>query len=371
MTGKRLLIAAGGTGGHMFPARAAAEALIARGWQVRLVTDARGARHAAGFPGEGVDIIAASSPFVKNPVRLAGALADLTRGLFQTRAVIARFNPSAVAGFGGYPAFPALLAAQMRLRPLPVLIHEQNAVLGRVNRVFAARAFAVASGFERLDRLAPRARHVATGNPVRAGVLEAGRRDYQPPEKDGDIRLLVLGGSLGARILADVVPEAVSRLPQTLRARLDVVQQTREDDLERARDVYRQAGVRAELSPFFDDMGARYGQAHLVISRAGASSVSEVAAVGRPAVFVPLKIAMDDHQTANAQALVEAGAAQAVSEDAFTPEALSRLLETWLTDGEALAARAASARAAGRRDAHERLADLVESAVEPSLNAAD
>jgi len=256
MTGKRLIMAAGGTGGHIFPARAAAETLIARGWRVRLVTDARGARHTEGFPGEGVSVIRAASPFQSNPRRLPGALADLAAGLRATRAIVKAFEPDVAAGFGGYPAFALLAAA--RISALPFVIHEQNAVLGRVNRLFAGSAHTVASGFDRLDRLPRKARHAVTGNPVRAAVLVARDTPYAPPSDNGEIRLLVLGGSLGARILSETVPAAIARLPAALRARLVVVQQTRDESLDAARSVYETAGVRAELSPFFDDMGARY-----------------------------------------------------------------------------------------------------------------
>ncbi|KAA5805290.1 undecaprenyldiphospho-muramoylpentapeptide beta-N-acetylglucosaminyltransferase [Alkalicaulis satelles] len=362
MSARRLIIAAGGTGGHIFPARAAAETLIARGWQVALITDARGARHTGDFPGEGVSVIRASSPFQSNPLRLPGALADLASGMMATRKLLKAFGADVAAGFGGYPAFPLLAAA--RLSGLPFVIHEQNAVLGRVNRLFAGSAHSVASGFDRLDRLPARARHAVTGNPVRAHVLSARAAPYAAPARDGEIRLLVLGGSLGARILSETVPEAVALLPEALRQRLSVVQQTRQDSLERARAVYDAAGVKAELSPFFDDMGARYGQAHLVISRAGASSVSELAAIGRPAILVPLAIAMDDHQSANAQGLAHAGGAEVMAERDVTAQSLSQRLETLLADGEALAARAAAARAAGRPDAHEALADLIERAAE-------
>jgi UDP-N-acetylglucosamine--N-acetylmuramyl-(pentapeptide) pyrophosphoryl-undecaprenol N-acetylglucosamine transferase len=355
----RILMAAGGTGGHIFPARAAAEALIEQGWQVRLVTDARGAVHARDFPGEGVDEIAAASPFVTHPVRLARALRDISKGMGQTRKIFARFHPDVVAGFGGYPAFPAMASA--RLSGIPFVIHEQNAVLGRVNRLFAGRAFAVASGFDRLDRLNPKANHAVTGNPVRAAVL-GNARPYAAPQAGGPVRLLVIGGSLGARILSEAVPRAVAMLPEALRSRVEVVQQTRPESLDLARGVYEEAGVRAVCEPFFEDMGALYADAHLVIARAGASTVSEVAAMGRPAVFIPLAIAMDDHQRANAEGLVRAGAAEMMLETEFGAEALSRRLETLLADGAGLAARAEAARRAGKPDAHARLAALIQSA---------
>ncbi|WP_421859730.1 undecaprenyldiphospho-muramoylpentapeptide beta-N-acetylglucosaminyltransferase [Oceanicaulis sp.] len=363
MIQKRVLIAAGGTGGHMFPARAAADALIARGWSVKLVTDARGAKHARDFPGDGVTEIEASSPFSKNPVKMAQSALKLTTGVFQARRILAEYQPHVVAGFGGYPAFPALTAAWMN--SVPRVIHEQNAVLGRVNRLFAGSVVSVASGFTRLDKMPDSAVHAVTGNPVRAQVLQAREVEYQPPQPGGEIRLLVLGGSLGARILSETVPRAIAALPEDLRLRLKVVQQTREESLDSAREIYADAGVQAELSPFFRDMGRLYAETHLVISRSGASSVSEISAIGRPALFVPLAIAMDDHQTANAQGLVKVGAADMMTEAEFTVDHLRARLETLLSDGEALDARARLARTEGRPDAHERLADLIVQAAEP------
>ncbi len=353
---KRALFAAGGTGGHIFPARAAADELVRRGWQVRLVTDARGLKHASDFPGEPPVVIDAASPFQKNPLRAIKALVSLAKGYSTTRALMAQFQPDVVAGFGGYPAFPALAAA--RLSGVPHTIHEQNAVLGRVNRLFAGSAYAVASGFDRLDRLKPGARHEVTGNPLRDAVLAA-VSDYTAPQPDGDIHILVIGGSLGARLLSLTVPEALAQLPDALRRRLRVVQQTRAETLEEARAIYDRAGIEADLQPFFTDMGKLYANAHLVISRAGASSVSEIAAHGRPAIFVPLGIAMDDHQSANALSLVDAGAAESIGESDFAAQSLSARLETALSDGEALSRRAAAARAAGRADAHTRLAELI------------
>lgn len=367
MTPRRCLIAAGGTGGHMFPARAAAEALIARGWQVRLVTDARGLKHAADFPAVAVDEIHAASPSTKNPLKLAKAAIELTQGFAQTRAIAKRWKPDVVAGFGGYPAFPALAVAQS-LR-IPFAIHEQNAVLGRVNRVFAARAGFVASGFERLDRLPEKARkrHILTGNPLRSPIIAARKAGYPALEADGRINLLVLGGSLGARILSETVPQAVAKLPEMLRSRLDVVQQTREESLPMARETYQAAGVHATCEPFFDDVGALYAASHLVIGRAGASTVSEVAGVGRPAIFCPLGIAADDHQTANVDGLVNALAADRVAEADFTVDALAQLLETRLSNPQDLAERAAAARSLGRPDAADALARSVDGLVTGAL----
>jgi len=357
---KRLLIAAGGTGGHMFPARAAAETLGRRGWRVRLVTDARGARHAGGFPAEAVVQINAATPFVKNPVTMARNLTRIAHGIGDARRVLREFRPDAVAGFGGYPAFPVLLNA--RLSGVPFVIHEQNAVLGRVNRAFASHAYAVASGFERLDRLSGSAQRVVSGNPVREAVLEAARMPYEPPAPDGRIRLLVIGGSLGARVLSLTVPQAVAALPETLRRRLEVTQQTRAENLDEARSVYEAAGVKAVCEPFFEDVGDQYARAHLVISRAGASTIAELSAIGRPALLAPFAAAMDDHQTANAADLVASGAAELIAEADLDAQTLSARLESLLPDGEALRRRAEAARACGRPDAQDVLADLIEQA---------
>lgn len=357
---KRILMAAGGTGGHLFPARATAEVLSKRGWSVRLVTDERGARHAGDFPGEGVYQIAASSPFVKNPIKLIKALLSLRRGIAQTRKIVREFDPDVIAGFGGYPAFPAMVVAGQK--HVPAVIHEQNAVLGRVNRMFAKNAFAVASGFERLDKLSENAKHVVIGNPVREKVLAEGQVDYAPVGSDGRVNLLVVGGSLGARILSETVPAAIAQLPESTRKKLRVVQQTRVENLDEARRVYTQAGVQAECEAFFDNMGKLYANAQLVISRAGASSVAEIAALGRPALFVPLAIAMDDHQTANAEDIVNAGGAISLNEESFTPAVLADLLNSLIDDQDRLRQMASSARSRGRPDAHIQLADLIEDA---------
>lgn len=351
----------------MFPARAAAEALIERGWQIRLVTDARGLKHTEGFPAVSVDVIQAASPSTKNPIKLAQAAFALTAGLGEAQTILKRWKPDVVAGFGGYPAFPALAAA--RLAGIPSAIHEQNAVLGRVNRVFAAKAGFVASGFERLDRLPAKARkrHIVVGNPLRAPILAARAAGYPEISAESRINLLILGGSLGARLLSETVPVAVAKLPESLRSRLDVVQQTREESLPMARETYQSAGVTARCEPFFENVGSLYADAHLVIGRAGASTVSEVAGVGRPAIFCPLGIAADDHQTANVEGLVKALAADVLPEAEFTAERLSELLETRLSNPVDLAERAAAARTLGRPDAADALAKAVDGLVRGAL----
>jgi UDP-N-acetylglucosamine--N-acetylmuramyl-(pentapeptide) pyrophosphoryl-undecaprenol N-acetylglucosamine transferase len=354
-TPKRALIAAGGTGGHMFPARAAAQELVARGWEVRLVTDARGMKHTDGFPAVSVDQIRAASPVTKNPVKLVRAWIELLAGLMSCRKIIKTWKPDVVAGFGGYPAFPALMAAQQK--NLPFAIHEQNAVLGRVNRVFAKGAGFIASGFERLDRAPKTAKRLITGNPVRTEFIAAREKPF--PGETGPIRIFVLGGSLGARILSETVPEAIAELPERLKSRLEVAQQTREESLAMAQDIYQHAGIKADCAPFFGDVAVRLAAAHLVIARAGASSVSEIACVGRPAIFVPLAIAADDHQTANAEGLVEAGAADSIPETEFNTEALTALLDVRLSNHAELADRAAKSAALGRPSAAALFADAL------------
>jgi UDP-N-acetylglucosamine--N-acetylmuramyl-(pentapeptide) pyrophosphoryl-undecaprenol N-acetylglucosamine transferase len=341
----------------MFPAQALAEALIARGWRVALYTDARGLTHASAIPAERRVELQAGSISPSKPIQSIGGALRLFRGLRTARADFARDRPRVVVGFGGYPAFPALMAAK-RMN-IPYVIQEQNAVLGRVNRVFARDAAGIAAGFPRLDRLAKGADFTVTGNPLREAVRAAAGAPYQAPAPDGPLRLLVLGGSLGAAILSEGVPRAVVALPAELRMRLKVTQQTREESLAAARKLYADAGVEATCAPFFRDVAALLTEAHLVIARAGASTVSELAAVGRPTILVPLKIAMDDHQTHNARALADAGAADVVPEHEFSQERLTALLTERLSNGPDLARRAESALACGRPDAAADLAALV------------
>lgn len=351
-----LVIAAGGTGGHLFPAQALAEAMLARGWRVRLSTDPRGARYTGGFP-PGVSIdVTASATFARGGIldRLAVPF-RITAG---TAAALRRMRadpPSAVVGFGGYPAIPAMAAATL-LR-LPRMIHEQNGVLGRVNQVFASRVTAVACGTWP-TALPPGVKAVHTGNPVRAAVMDRAAAPYLPPG-DHPLAILVIGGSQGARILSDVVPPALAGLPGDLRLRLRVSHQAREEDAARVTDDYARAGITAVVQPFFTDLPARMADSQLVISRAGASSIADIGVIGRPALLVPLAIAIRDEQSANARALVEAGAAVLLPERDFTPGRLTAELAAILTDPARAAAMAAAALATGRPDATERLAQLV------------
>ena len=354
-----VVIGAGGTGGHMFPAAAFAGEMRQRGWRVGLVSDSRGLAYAAEFPADWKIEVQAASPRFSRPWTLPFTWLKLRSGVIQARRCFVADRPDLVAGFGGYPAYPALRAA--KALKIPIIIHEQNAVLGRVNRAFARTAHSVASGFERLDRL-PRAAHqVALGNPVRPSVRAASGQDL--PGMGEGVTLFITGGSQGARILGDVVPEALcEHLPAALRARLKVVQQVRPEQIETVGARYAASGITAELAPFFEDMPDRLAAAHLVIARSGAGTVSEISAIGRPSILIPLKIAMDDHQTANAGALVQAGAADLLPEDLACPDRLARLLAERLSDPETLRGMALAAAGAGKLQATQDLADLAERA---------
>ncbi len=358
--GRIIVLAAGGTGGHVFPAQALAEELLARGRQAVLVTDRRGSDYGGALgqlPTHRISAGRVSGVAILDRVR--GAL-ELVAGFMQARDLLGRLAPGAVVGFGGYPALPTMLAATMRA--LPTVIHEQNAVLGRANRLVAGRVKAIAASFTETRFVGPKDQWkvAVTGNPVRQPVLEARKRSYPEVPTIGDIRLLVFGGSQGATVLSDVVPAALAELPADLRNRLEVTQQCRPEDLDRVEAVYGQTGIAATVAPFFDDVPDRLAASHLVISRSGASTVAELAVIGRPAILVPYAHATDDHQTANARALTEAGAAWAIPQGDFTATGLRDLLVELLGNPDQLAAKAAKAQAVGRPDAAAALADLVE-----------
>ncbi|MBX6747057.1 MAG: undecaprenyldiphospho-muramoylpentapeptide beta-N-acetylglucosaminyltransferase [Acetobacteraceae bacterium] len=358
-----IVIAAGGTGGHLFPAEALAAELLARGERVALMTDARStAFDSAAFANAERFVLLGSGLSGRGALRAAKGAMALAAGTVQARGLLRRLRAAAVVGFGGYPSVPPLIAALTMLGRRPVtVLHEQNAVLGRANRLLAPRADRLALSFA-VTRAVPRgANSVVVGNPVRPALAALAGRGYVAP--DGALRLLVLGGSLGARVFADVVPEAVAALPSALRKRLVVAQQCRPEDLNRVRAAYDGAGVPAELSPFFPDVAGRLAMAHLVISRAGAGTVAELACAGRPALLVPLPHAIDDHQDANARALAEAGAAWILRQPEFTPTTLSARLATLLADPATLAATAAAAARLAQPEAAKRLADLVLSLV--------
>ena len=361
-----IVIAAGGTGGHLFPAEALAGALSGRGARVALMTDARsGALAAKGFSGLETFVLKGEGLAGRGLSRAPGAILALGRGTVQAARILSRINAAAVVGFGGYPSFPPLLAARLLRRRLPTILHEQNAVLGRANRFLAARVDRIALSFPATLGIAggEAAKCVITGNPVRPPIAALAGEAYAPPASDAPLRLLVLGGSLGARIFADVVPAALAGLAPAFRARISVAQQVREEDFSRVQAAYAEAGIAAELSKFFTDVDRRLADCHLLVARAGGGQVAEAACAGRPAIFVPLPSAIDDHQTANARAAAEAGAALVMPQPAFTAEALRARLEDFLCSPAQLARMAEAAAARAVPDAAQRLADLVQALV--------
>jgi UDP-N-acetylglucosamine--N-acetylmuramyl-(pentapeptide) pyrophosphoryl-undecaprenol N-acetylglucosamine transferase len=353
------VLAAGGTGGHMVPAHALAAELKARGHGVLLITDERGSRFPGLFTGVPVHILPAGR-LGGGPIGLLKAFAAVVKGRGEAKRLYREHAPDAVVGFGGYPAFPSLLAASsMRI---PTLLHEQNAVLGRVNRLLAGDAEAIGTAFEQIDRLKPRFEEklVLIGNPVRAEIAKLGELPFPPFDDVAPLKILVTGGSQGASILSNVVPKGLGMLAPTLRRRLQVVQQCRPEDIERVRAQYAELGIPAELMTYIEDMPEKLADAHLVIGRAGASTIAELTAAGRPAILIPFAAATDDHQTANARDMVKAGGARAIQESSFTPDVLARQIEALALDPVALGNAAARALSVGRPHAARDLADLAE-----------
>lgn len=352
-----ILLCAGGTGGHLFPAEALALVLAKRGLTVELATDVRAAHFE--FPARAVHLIPSATLRGRNPVALARTAALLTLGIAKAWALVGRIRPAVVVGFGGYPTVPPLMAAS--LRGVPTLLHEQNGVMGRANRLLASRVTAIATGFPALKNVAAAvtAKVTFTGNPIRPPVIAAAATPYAAPGADGVLRLLVFGGSQGASVMAEIVPAAIQRLAPEIRARLAIVQQARPEDLDTVRDVYARLGVKAECAPFFSELPARMAAAHLVVSRSGASTVAELSAIGRPSILVPLPHALDQDQWHNAGILMAAGGAIRIEQRDFTPDRLASEIAALAGDPARLAGMAAGAKSAGTIDAAERLADVV------------
>ena len=352
-----VLVAAGGTGGHLFPAEALAAALNERGIPVQLATDRRAARYGGSFADDAVHVIASATVRGRDPVALARTGVTLAKGFAQAWGLVGQLKPAAVIGFGGYPTLPPVLAAA--LRGVPTVIHDANAVIGRANRLLAPRVTAIATTFPDVLRDRPRlaAKTTLTGNPVRPAVVAAAATPY-PPFTDR-LQLLVFGGSQGARVMADVVPAAIAALDPAVRARLSIVQQARDEDLPRVREAYSGLSVAAEIAPFFADLPARLAASHLVVARSGASTVAELAAIGRPSILVPLPHALDQDQFANAGALAGVNAAIRLPQAEFTPQRLAAEITALAGAPKRLAAMAAAAKFLGRLDAADRLADLV------------
>jgi UDP-N-acetylglucosamine--N-acetylmuramyl-(pentapeptide) pyrophosphoryl-undecaprenol N-acetylglucosamine transferase len=362
MSAPLLIIAAGGTGGHMFPAQALAEAMLARGWRVKLSTDARGARYAGGFP-EAVEVVQVSSATFARGGILAKALAPLRilGGIFGASFRMMRDKPAVVVGFGGYPSIPALSAATLLRRPR--MIHEQNGVLGRVNKRFAKRVGKLACGTWPTAPIPTGATAVHTGNPVRSAVLERAGVPYIAPG-DYPMQVLVIGGSQGARALSETVPGAIAALPEALLRHISVAHQARDEDGERVAHFYADHGIRADVQPFFDDVPRRMAEAQLVISRAGASSVADISVIGRPSILIPYPFATEDHQTANARGLVDANAAILIPESQLEVASLSGHIASILSNPEAAEHMAAGALSQGKPDATAALVGLVEDLAE-------
>lgn len=357
---RHFVLAAGGTGGHMIPAFALAAELQARGHHVALITDARGVR----IPGKPDGLTAHVLPagrFGKNPLQWIRGARSVWQGRKMALRLFESFEPSAVVGFGGYPALPALLAATSG--NIPTIVHEQNAVLGRVNRLLSDRVDAIATSYPQVERLKPK--HAGkvhfVGNPVREEVLALRSEEFPAFTEDGLLRVLVTGGSQGASVLSDIVPDGLAMLPQGLRERLQVTQQCRREDVERVRARYTSHDIPAELGTYFEDMNERLADAHLFIGRAGASTIAELTAVGRPAILVPLPIATDDHQAVNTAEIVKAGGARMIRQSKFEPKELAKQIQAMAQNPASLANAAHGAWNCGRPKAAEDLADLVES----------
>lgn len=354
-----VFLAAGGTGGHMVPAHALAAELKARGHGVALISDERGVQYPGLFDGVPTHVLPAG--------RLGGGLLSMVKASFsvlkgrrQAKALYKEFAPDVVVGFGGYPAFPALLAANGL--NIPTVLHEQNAVLGRVNRMLAKNAAAIATSYAEVDRLKRknRSKAVLVGNPVREAVVRLGEMPLPEFDEVAPLRILVTGGSQGASVLSDIVPAGLGALQASLRHRLQVVQQCRPNEIEQVRARYADLNIPAELATYIEDMPAKLADCHIFIGRAGASTIAELTAAGRPAILIPLPIATDDHQTANAREMAKAGGARMIPQPQFTPETLAAQIEALAADPQALANAASRALSVGRPNATRDLADLVE-----------
>jgi UDP-N-acetylglucosamine--N-acetylmuramyl-(pentapeptide) pyrophosphoryl-undecaprenol N-acetylglucosamine transferase len=358
-TSPLILLAAGGTGGHLFPAEALGVELIKRGFRVRLVTDARALRYSGLFSKDMIDVVRSETLRGRSPWALARTGIMLAAGSAVAFNLMRRLKPAAIVGFGGYPTVPPLLAA--RLAGVPAIIHDANAVLGRANRFLSRHVSAIATSLPGVLDRDPElsAKTTTVGTPMRPAILAAAAVKYTPPSTTVPFRLLVVGGSQGARVMSDIVPGAIERLEPALWNRLIVTQQVRDEDMARVRAVYDRLKINAELAPFFTDLPARLASNHLIVSRSGAGTVAELAAVGRPSILVPLPGAIDQDQFANAGVLARAGGAWRIAQADFTPDRLAAEISALAAEPARLTAMAAAARTVGRLDAAERLADLV------------
>jgi UDP-N-acetylglucosamine--N-acetylmuramyl-(pentapeptide) pyrophosphoryl-undecaprenol N-acetylglucosamine transferase len=354
-----IVLSAGGTGGHLFPAQALAGELVRRGKSIVVMTDRRGTNYAKAFPGATIETVQSAAFSDRSLLGLMAAPFEIAAGIASALSKLTRLKPGAVIGFGGYPSLPVMIAAWLGRFPTAIL--EQNAVTGRANRAVMNKVQIMAAAFP-IARFAPRdpSKVVLTGNPLRPEVIARANDGYDKPSEDGPLHLLVFGGSQGARAISELVPAAVALLPEDLRGRLAVVQQCRPEDLEAVRQTYAAANVNAELAGFYNDLPSRMARAHLIIARAGAGTVSELMAIGRPAILIPLPHALDDNQTPNGEILSRANAGWCVAQRDLTPEKLAGMIKLAFSNPDDLARRAANAHALARLDAVSRLADLAE-----------
>ena len=360
MSGRPILLAAGGTGGHLFPAAALAQELKRRGYEVELATDERAEKYGVEFPARAIHRIPSATFGSRSPIAIAQTFARLFDGYLKALNLLSKIEPLAVIGFGGYPTVPPIMAA--RSLGIPTAIHEQNAVMGRANRFLSRFADRIALSFMPTKQLRPsaEARAQLTGTPVRDTALAYREVTYVAPEPASRLLLLVFGGSQGAHFFAEVVPQALALMPSPYRWRLTVVQQARDEDLAGLRETYKEAGIAAHLATFFRDLPERIATAHLVIARAGASTVAELMAIGRPCILVPLPHALDNDQLENATRLQEGGGGWCIRQNELTPERLANELEGLFTSPGLLATAAAKAKAMAEIDAVKKLADLAE-----------
>ena len=353
------ILMAGGTGGHLFPAMSLAQELNRRGHIVHLATDERVENYGGNFPAKKTHIIPAATPSLRNPIKFVRGGFTILRGIFASLGMLGEVKPDGVVAFGGYPCFPPFLAAS--LKGVPGMLHEQNAVMGRANRALARFAKVLAMQFEQTSGIENfNLEKIVTGNPVRDQVIEASNTPYPALVSDGPINLLVFGGSQGARVFSDIVPPAIAHLPHELKKRLQVTQQCRHEDLERVTAAYHEARINVELSTFFADLPQRMAKSHLVIARAGASSIAELGVLGRPALLVPLPGSLDQDQRANALLMEQAGGGWLIDEATLSPHCLGKRLAELLGDSAALKQAAQNAKTVGRADAVARLADATE-----------
>jgi len=357
-----IVLAAGGTGGHIFPACALKDELVRRGHDVTLVTDDRGYHYREQFKDAKVRKINSVSFAHRGLLGKLFALPKMITSIREAKFLLTGMKrpPGIVIGFGGYPSFPTIKAALSL--GIPTCLHEQNAVLGRVNRYLAQAVDAVALSFEKTKKTKlEKYRHVVvTGNPVRAEIVDLGDKFYPDIGEESIFRILVIGGSQGASIFSEVVPQAISTLPRALQRRLQITQQCRPEDIEQVRKIYANTKIAVELSTFITNIPECLEWAHLVIGRAGASTIAELTSSGRAGILVPYPHATDDHQIENAREMVLCGGAWLFKQEDFNAAQLAKILQRLAKRPKEVWRASEEARKIGKPYATKDLADLVE-----------